>query len=226
MRVALALAGTVALLVALAIVLAGPDTYAEIATADRFEEIPFRVPGNVAVERRQSVRYDVATRVALHSWTMRYVLGIDGGTPRDPTTRDPLFDAREQGHLADVRSVFTGARVAAVVGLILVVAILARARRRARLIRDAALIALGSVTVIGLIAAFAFEPAFLAFHLVFFPQGNFLFDPETSALLALYPDPYWYGVTLRIAGAFVMTMAAVALIGHVSDSGSAIVTRR
>jgi len=63
-------------------------------------------------------------------------------------------------------------------------------------------------------AALSFDALFLAFHEVFFPQGNFLFDPATSNLLTLYPDEYWYGVTLRIGLSFVAASALIAAVAH------------
>lgn len=213
----LAAALAVAGLVGLTFQLAGPATYRDIASADAFEQIPFHVPGTAPLEQRRVVRYDVTTRVAIHSGTLRFVLGEDPGTPRDPTTRDPLFSSDEQGHLADVRTVFGGARatgiVAAVLAAILVAGAAGRGARTAvRAIRDAAGLAALLVVVVGAVAAVAFEPAFLAFHYLFFPQGNFLFDPATSNLLAMYPEPYWYGVTLRMAGTFIGAAVATAVL--------------
>jgi uncharacterized membrane protein len=69
---------------------------------------------------------------------------------------------------------------------------------------------LAALFVVAAAAALAFEPLFLLFHAVLFPQGNFLF-PAGSNLLALYPDPYWYGVTLRVGLTFVGAAAAIAL---------------
>lgn len=217
-RVAVVLGVSIAVagLVGLTLLYDGGATYADIARASGFERVPFLVPANVPLARRQVVRYDVATRVDLHERTLRYVLSQDGGTPRDPTTRDPLFTPDEQQHLADVRGVFMGVRVLAVVALAAAAVIMLRAGRRgrtvaARLVRDAALLAAAGVAAVAVVFALAFEPAFLAFHYVFFPQGNFLFDPATSDLLALYPEAYWYGVTLRIGLTFVGVMALVAL---------------
>jgi uncharacterized membrane protein len=70
--------------------------------------------------------------------------------------------------------------------------------------------------VVGVAAALAFEPLFLAFHYVFFPQGNFLFDPATSNLLRLYPESYWYGVTVRIGAGFVAVALTLAGAAHLA----------
>lgn len=219
----LALAMSVGGVVALTFAFAGPTTYADIARANTFEQIPFLVPANVPVERRQRVRYDVATRVGLHEQTLRSLVdgpigpgGAPAAMPRDPTTRDPLFTLDEERHLADVRAAFAAARTIAIVaGVTSFVLLLAAALRGIAaltgVVRDAAGLAAIGVTVIGVIAAVAFEPAFLAFHYLFFPQGNFLFDPVTSNLLALYPEAYWYGVTLRIAGTFIAVPLLIAV---------------
>jgi len=60
------------------------------------------------------------------------------------------------------------------------------------------------------VAIFAFEPLFLAFHYVFFPQGNFLFDPATSNLIRLYPDWYWEGISLRVGLSFIAVALGLA----------------
>jgi uncharacterized membrane protein len=82
---------------------------------------------------------------------------------------------------------------------------------RSRLVRDAAIAAGAGTAIVAAGAAVAFDPLFLLFHEVFFPQGNFLFGPDSN-LLVLYPEPYWYGVTLRIGLAFVALMAALATV--------------
>ena len=84
-----------------------------------------------------------------------------------------------------------------------------------RLIRDGAVVAGIAVAAIGIVAALAFEQAFLLFHQVFFPQGNFLFDPATSNLVRLYPDWYWQGITFRIGLSFLAVAAAAALAASI-----------
>ena len=84
-----------------------------------------------------------------------------------------------------------------------------------RLVRDGAVAAGVVVAALGIIAALAFEQAFLLFHEVFFPQGNFLFDPATSNLVRLYPDWYWQGITFRIGLSFIVIAVAVAVAASV-----------
>ena len=53
--------------------------------------------------------------------------------------------------------------------------------------------------------AVAFEPAFLAFHAVFFPPGTFLFEPGSN-LVTLFPEGFWFDASLA-AGATIFLSA-------------------
>ncbi len=201
-----ALALAVAGLVALALAYAGGGTYADIATHAGFERVQF-------VERDGGHRtMELRDLLGIHDSWIRYITGR-GGPPGGTVTVD-FFTPDEQAHMADVRRAFIGFELAAMVGagaLAVVVASAARRSRRAglMLLRDAAIAAGIGTALVAVAAAFAFDPLFLLFHEVLFPQGNFLFGSESN-LLALYPDPYWYGVTLRVGLTFVALMAGIA----------------
>lgn len=199
-------------LVALALVLAGQPTYESLAREGGYATATFRVIGEDGTVRATTA-YDLATLVELHGRTLAYVLGDAAALPRAPRG-GPLYTPDEARHLADVRSVLAWTRLAMLAGfaIVLLLVTLALRRRRVvvlRLLRDGALAAAVGSALVAAAAALAFEPLFLAFHAVVFPQGNFLFDPATSNLITLYPDPYWYGVTLRVGAAFL----AVASLG-------------
>jgi uncharacterized membrane protein len=66
--------------------------------------------------------------------------------------------------------------------------------------------------VIGLLFALAFDQAFLAFHEVFFPQGNFLFGPGSN-LLRLFPEGFWFESALTAGGLIILTAATVSAVG-------------
>lgn len=193
-------------LIGLVAVFEGPGTYRGIAHAQGIDGATFRSPP----DRRWIV--DLNVLVDLHERTLAYVLGAAPALPAFATTALPLFDADERSHMADVRAVFQAAKFSFVAGLVIVLGVLRWTDRaqRMRLIRAAAMAAGFGVSVLAIAAAVAFDPLFLLFHEVFFPQGNFLFGPDSN-LLTLYPDPYWYGVTLRIGLTFVGVMAGVAL---------------
>lgn len=203
----LATALAVAGLVALALAYAGSGTYADIATHEGFARAEFlRSDGGHDV-------LELRDLVGLHESWLRYVIGrgdVPGGT-----VAVEWFSADERAHMADVRRVFIGFEVAALFGVALAVVLGARAAKRSRaeallLARDAAIAAGIGTAVVAIAAAVAFDQLFLLFHEVFFPQGNFLFGPDSN-LLRLYPDPYWYGVTLRVGITFVIAMALIAI---------------
>lgn len=151
--------------------------------------------------------------VVIHERWSRYVTG---GVPDAPRFEPPLFTEDEYSHMADVRGVFDAVKILIPAGMFVMALRMQRARARSleamlRLIRDGSVAAGLAVAAIGIIAALAFEPAFLLFHQVFFPQGNFLFDPTTSSLVRLYPDWYWQGITFRIGLSFVAVAAAAAV---------------
>ncbi len=62
------------------------------------------------------------------------------------------------------------------------------------------------------IFAVAFEPAFLAFHAVFFPPGTYLFS-EGSQLIVLFPEGFWFDASLVAGVSIVVTAIVVAFIG-------------
>ncbi len=204
------LAFTIASLVVLALLWSGPVPYRDLARAHQPERVVFVLPP--PLERHEMDRESV---VSLHEQWSRYVTG---GMAEPPRFATPLFRDDEYRHMADVRRVFDAAKLAVPLSLFVIIVRLQRSRARSAremwaLVRRGALGAAGLVTLVGAVAAVAFEPLFLLFHYVFFPQGNFLFDPATSNLVRLYPDWYWEGLTLRIGATFLAIALALAAIG-------------
>lgn len=156
----------------------------------------------------------LARMVQLHQGWASYETGATADPPRFSDVR---FTDDEYSHMADVRGVFDGAKLAAAAGALVILIRLQRARARGardmwHLVRSGSVIAAGVVVAIGLVAIVAFEPLFLLFHNVFFPQGNFLFDPATSNIVRLYPDWYWEGITLRVGLSFVAAALSLAAL--------------
>ena len=120
--------------------------------------------------------------------------------------------------MADVRAVFRGAEYAGALALLVLIFRVQRARRRGdalRFVRAGSLIGSGIVAVIAIAAAVAFDPLFLLFHEVFFPQGNFLFAPDSN-LIRLYPEWYWQGVTAGVGLSFIAVSLLVAGAAHIA----------
>jgi len=158
---------------------------------------------------------------ALTGYTAEQVRDATGSILSDVIVGPPTFevtvdgqtvlDAAERSHMVDVYNVmrlFIG-----VVGLSVVALILIGwpNRRRAwvwrAVARGGAALALAGV-VIGVAVLFFFDAAFLLFHLVFFPQGNFMFDPRTQRLPLLFPEQFWTETAVAITiGGFVLALA-------------------
>ena len=126
----------------------------------------------------------------------------------------PVLDATERSHMVDVYNVmriFEGVVGLAMLALVFIVWTNRRSGWAWRAIaRGAAALALAGV-VIGVAVLFFFDAAFLLFHLVFFPQGNFLFDPRTERLTQLFPDQLFSETSIALVTVGLPIAAAVAL---------------
>ena len=205
--IGLAMAG----LVLLALAWSGVGAYEDMARANGVARATF-----LDHTTGRNVDIGIAELAAEHRGWSAYVTG---GTA-DPPPSGRFYTADEVSHMRDVRGVFDGVKILIPAGLFVMAIRLQRARARSaetmlRLVRDGAAAATIVLAGVGVLAALAFDQAFLLFHRVFFPQGNFLFDPATSNLVRLYPDWYWQGVTLRIGLSFIAACALVAILAAV-----------
>jgi integral membrane protein (TIGR01906 family) len=125
---------------------------------------------------------------------------------------EPVLDVRERGHMADVRGVFLGFGLLALVSAGALAAAHRLGRGRAafwRPVRAGAIGVAGIVVGLGLVGLFAFDAAFEAFHRLFFAGGNYTFDPATDRLVQLFPYQFWVETSFAV-GAVTLVLAAVA----------------
>lgn len=165
---------------------------------------------------------------AITGWTSGQVRAVTGsiladlfvGPPTFAAAVDgqPVLDAAERSHMVDVRDVLLPAMIVLGSAVLLLAVLFATGRHRAWLWRAIAR-GSGALTVagivIGIAVVFFFDAAFLLFHLVFFPQGNFSFDPRTQRLTQLFPEPFW-----------TETVIAIALVGLLLAAGITLAARR
>ena len=113
----------------------------------------------------------------------------------------PVLDAAERSHMIDVRNVVLPAMMVLGLAIVSLVTLFATSRRLAWFWRAIA-IGSGVLIIVGAVVAIAvllfFDAAFLLFHLVFFPQGNFSFDPQAERLTQLFPDQFWTETALAV----------------------------
>jgi integral membrane protein (TIGR01906 family) len=128
----------------------------------------------------------------------------------------PLLTPDERAHMRDVsrlvRLLLAVLAIAAVTAAISVVALRREPRRTGSVLFSTGFV-MGSIAlVVGLLFTVAFEQAFLLFHEVFFPQGNFLFGPDSN-LLRLFPEGFWFESALSAGGLIVVSAAAISVVG-------------
>jgi uncharacterized membrane protein len=204
-------------LVAVALAWSGDWAYEGLANLNGVKQTTFILPASPVDPRPVEATINLPTAISWHHAWATYVTGVSA-VPAISFGL-PVFSQDEYAHMADVRGVFRGAEVGAVLALFVAAYRVARARRRGdalRLVRAGAVVAAGIVAVIGVVAVFAFDPLFLLFHEVFFPQGNFLFDPATSNLLRLYPEWYWQGITAGVGVSFIAVALLAAGAAHIA----------
>lgn len=169
------------------------------------------------------VRHDVAakldtTQAEVERFTASYLVDIylDGDFGASLDGDGPLLDAVERSHMTDVSRLVR--LLAGILVIALVVAGVTAAwlrgepRRQGRIMLLAAGGVGAAAVALAIVFAVAFEPAFLAFHELFFPPGTYLF-PAGSELIVLFPGPFWFDAALLAGAAIVLVAAAVSLIG-------------
>jgi integral membrane protein (TIGR01906 family) len=116
-----------------------------------------------------------------------FSFSVPAGGPR-------FYDPAEAAHLRDVRVVLAGFAAAFGIAFGVLLVALARWRRNAwlwRAIGRAAGWMVVAFSALGALLLVAFDPLFTLFHLVFFPGGNWAFDPTVERMVQLYPTPFW-----------------------------------
>jgi uncharacterized membrane protein len=88
----------------------------------------------------------------------------------------------------------------------------ARARRGRLLLLAAGGVGAAAI-VLAAFFAISFETAFAAFHALFFAAGTWQFGPDSN-LLRLFPDPFWFEVSLLAGASIVLSALIAAMFGR------------
>lgn len=118
-----------------------------------------------------------------------------------------FFTENEISHMVDVRTLLFKILLLFYVGLtvsgVLLALLLILERKRGKRYRDIGLVFVVSssavlfIFIILYILSMNFSSLFDNFHLIFFPQGNFMFDPN-SLLITLFPFNFFYQYFIRL----------------------------
>jgi integral membrane protein (TIGR01906 family) len=144
-----------------------------------------------------------------------------------------VLDERERAHMRDVRGVFAGFGLLAVLaaaGLLAAVVAAGRfghADRAWIAVRNGARSLAVGVVVAGVIAFFAFDAAFETFHRLLFPSGSYTFDEGTEHLVQLFPFNFWSETTMAVGGVILVGCALVSMFaGRRAAHAQALADRR
>jgi integral membrane protein (TIGR01906 family) len=192
--------------------------------------LPFLTPAWVDFDQgwAGSIGYTGFTHDELRTATDSILADLVIGPPNfDVTVRGvPVLNEREQAHMRDVRGVFAGFAILAVLAAAGLAAAYAGARRLGHPERAWSAIRSGArglavgVVVAGLIAFFAFDAAFELFHRLFFAGGSYSFDPATDRLVQLFPDAFWSETTMAVGAVILILTMVVAKFAGRRASGA------
>ena len=129
----------------------------------------------------------------------------------------PVLNDRERAHMRDVRGVFIGFFVAALVGLVGAAVIAARRRSDGqrdtwRAARAGAIGLVVAFVVGGAISFVAFDALFEVFHRLFFAGGSYTFDSSSERLVQLFPFQFWQETAIAVGAVCIALAAAAALV--------------
>ncbi len=139
-----------------------------------------------------------------------------GGQPR------PLFNQREVEHMQDVQALvqlfLRLQAIAAGVGFVRVMLALFVDRSPEPIGRELLMSAglmVGVVVLVGLLSLLDFSGLWTRFHQVAFRNDLWMLDPRTDYLIMLFPEPFWFIATIRMATTVALQTVVVILSGLV-----------
>lgn len=132
----------------------------------------------------------------------------------------PLFNDREVAHMEDVQALvqfFLRLQVIAAVAVVI--------RLLAAVVFDRGVVTLGRdmllstalmvalVLIIGVLSFIDFDSLWTHFHQIAFRNDLWLLDPTRDYLIMLFPEPFWFAATIRMATTVALQTVVVALLG-------------
>ena len=133
-----------------------------------------------------------------------------------------LFNPREVQHMRDVKALFRSVFRIHEVAFVYVVAYVAAVflwsreqsmRHLARQAIAAGLAAAGLLAVGAVAVLVGFDNLFRQFHVLSFANDFWLLDARTDHLIQMFPQNFWFDVTLAVGVATIAEGAALALVG-------------
>lgn len=176
----------------------------------------YNAPSSTGIARGELVRASTDLRNYFNN-----NVGFFNTTVKQGGREVPLFNERETLHLKDVKALFHWTfalqEIALVYIMAYVVGVFVWARERS--LRTLAFHTLaGGVLTIGIVAALAglalggFEQTFERFHTIAFSNDLWLLDPRTDHLIQMFPEGFWFDVTMFL-GLLTLGEAVIVALG-------------
>lgn len=132
----------------------------------------------------------------------------------------PLFNDREVQHMEDVQALIQFFLRMQVVAAVVVVVRVALAffpeRNLAALGRDMLLstgLMVVLIALVGVLSFIDFDALWTRFHQIAFRNDLWQLDPTSDYLIMLFPEPFWFTATIRMATTVALQTVAVAVAG-------------
>jgi integral membrane protein (TIGR01906 family) len=145
-------------------------------------------------------------------------LRFDDGTP--------LFNARELRHMHDVqlltRSAFAAGLASGILAVIIGLLLMRTPEGRIQLrlgLRDGALLTIGLIVTLVLMALFAWDVFFTGFHEMFFESGTWYFL-YSDTLIRLFPEQFWFDAAILVGVCALLGSIVTLIVGRVWDKSA------
>src|ERR1700716_906524 len=132
----------------------------------------------------------------------------------------PLFNAKEVTHMEDVQRLiqfFLQMQIVAAAAVVLrVVVAFAFDRASAPIGREllwSAALMVALVVLVGVLSLMDFDALWTRFHQIAFRNDLWQLDPSKDYLIMLFPEPFWFPATIRMATSVALQTVLVAAIG-------------
>ena len=167
-----------------------------------FARVEYRMPGFPD----DPYGFTLADRLTWSAPSITYLVNNEGiEYLGDLTFEDgtPIYNENELSHMADVKAVVTGMRIALNLSAVVLLGVIALAVQQGW--RDDLLLAFrrggwGTVGLIGailLVVALAFDQLFTGFHKLFFQDGTWMFY-TSDTLIRLFPMRFWQDAFIAV----------------------------